>query len=140
MSKARKITGWILASLIVLFLLIASAPAKFGLVPDYPVSMMAKIGLTGNEPLFVGILEVLAAILFIIPRTGVIGSMFLSAYMGGVIATHLEHDNNIAFGIGFQVVVWITAFIRFPELTARLFGTLPPPPSAPKQLDQSAVS
>jgi hypothetical protein len=48
--------------------------------------------------------------------------MLLASYMGGVIVTHLEHDNQIAFGIIFEIIIWITAFIRFPELSRRILG------------------
>lgn len=123
-TKARKIIGWILASLIAGFLCF-SASAKLGLM-DFPgkEEMFLKMGLTGNEPLFVGILEVTGALLFLFPRTGVIGALFLSAFVGGVIATHLEHDNNIIFGVVFETLVWIIAFIRFPELSQRILGKI----------------
>jgi len=121
MSKARKITGWALSIVIVLFLIAASAPAKFGMVPEYAKNF-PKMGLTGNEPLIVGILEVFCGLVFLIPRTGVIGTILLSAYMGGAIATHMEHDNMPFFACGFEALILITAFIRFPELTSRISG------------------
>ncbi len=122
MSKARNIIGWVLASLITAFLCF-SATAKLGLM-DFPgkEEMFSTMGLTGNEPLAVGILEVLCAFLFLIPRTGVIGTMLICGYMGGVIATHLEHDNDLSFAIPFTIIVGITALIRYPELTTRIMG------------------
>ena len=122
MSKTRNIIGWVLASIITGFLCF-SATAKLGLM-DFPgkEEMFASMGLTGNEPLMVGILEVVCAVLFWIPRTGVIGSLLLSGYMGGVIATHLEHDNVLSFAIIFTIVMGITALIRYPELSQRIMG------------------
>jgi len=125
MSKARNIIGWILASLITGFLCF-SATGKLGLV-DFPGKdeMFLSMGLTENEPMIVGILEVLCAFLFLIPRTGVIGTMLICGYMGGVIATHLEHDNEMGFGIILTIVIGMTALIRYPELTYRITGKLP---------------
>lgn len=122
MSKARSIIGWILAGLITAFMCF-SATGKLGLM-DFPGKdkMFLEMGLTGSEPMIVGLLEVFCAFLFLIPRTGVIGTMFICGYMGGVIATHLEHDNNNGFGIIFTLVVGITALVRFPELTTRIMG------------------
>jgi hypothetical protein len=40
--------------------------------------------------------------------------------LGGAIATHLQHQQNILFPIAIEVVVWLNAVIRFPELTRRL--------------------
>ncbi len=121
MSKARKISGWVLSVLIVLFMVVASAPAKLGMIPEYAKNF-PKMGLTGNEPLIVGVLEILCAVLFLIPRTGVLGTILLSAYLGGAIATHVEHDNMPMFACVFEGLVIITAFIRFPELSSRLLG------------------
>lgn len=120
-AKTRKIIGWILSILIVVFLVGVSAPMKLGLVKEIP-GMFESMGLTGNEPMIVGIVEVICALLFLFPKTGVIGTLLLASYFGGVIATHLEHDNNVIFGIIFATIVWITAFIRYPELSSRISG------------------
>lgn len=120
-AKMRKIIGWVLSILIVVFLVGVSAPMKLGLVTDEK-GMLANMGLTGKEPLLLGIVEIICALLFLFPRTGVIGTLLLASYFGGVIATHLVSDNEIIFGIVFAAIVWITAFIRYPELTARILG------------------
>lgn len=122
MTKTRTIIGWILGGLITAFLCF-SASGKLGLV-DFPgkEEMFLSMGLTGNEPLIVGLLEILCAFLFLIPRTGVIGSLLICGYMGGVIATHLEHDNDVSFAIVLTVIVGITALIRYPELSQRILG------------------
>lgn len=126
MSKTRNIIGWILGGLITAFLCF-SATGKLGLM-DFPgkEEMFLGMGLTGGEPMFVGILEVLCAFLFLIPRTGVIGTMLICGYMGGVIATHLEHNKEpfteLSFAIPFALAVGITALIRYPELTTRIMG------------------
>jgi hypothetical protein len=120
-AKTRKIIGWILSILIVIFLAGVSAPMKLGLVEDKD-GMFEAMGLTGKEPLMLGIVEIICALLFLFPKTGVIGTLLLASYFGGVIATHLEHDNNIIFGIVFAAIVWMTAFIRYPELSARILG------------------
>jgi|SRR6218665_1428953 len=122
MSKVRNIIGWVLAGLITGFLCF-SATAKLGLM-DFPgrEEMFLQMGLTGSEPLIVGLLEVICAFLFLIPRTGVFGSLLISGYMGGVIATHLEHDNDLSFAIIFTIVIGITALVRYPELSQRIMG------------------
>lgn len=126
MSKTRNIIGWILGGLITAFLCF-SASGKLGLV-DFPgrEEMFIGMGLTGSEPMIVGILEVLCAFLFLIPRTGVIGTMLICGYMGGVIATHMEHNKepngDLLFAILITLVIGITALIRYPELTTRIMG------------------
>jgi hypothetical protein len=84
--------------------------------------MAGGLGLTVDQLRLIGAVELLSIVLFIIPRTGVVGTLLLSAYLGGAIATHLEHAQPIIMPIAISVVLWITAAIRFPELTGRLFG------------------
>ena len=47
----------------------------------------------------------------------------LAAYLGGAIATHLTHQQPIFAPALIQAVVWITAVIRFPELTRRFVAS-----------------
>ena len=65
-------------------------------------------------------MEILAFVLFIIPRTGIVGTLLMVAYMGGTIATHLHHQMPIYALIIIECLIWITAAIRFQELTKRL--------------------
>ena len=120
--KVRNIIGWILTAMLAA-LFIWSASMKFiGGGPEMEKGM-AEMGLTMDTIHILGAVEALAIILFIIPRTGVVGTMLLIAYLGGAIATHLEHGQPIMMPIIISIVLWITAAIRFPELTSRLFGT-----------------
>lgn len=59
-----------------------------------------------------------------LPRlsTPILGTLLLAAYMGGAIATHLEHGQSIIAPCVIQAFVWIVAVYRFPELRTRLFG------------------
>ncbi|MFK7787486.1 MAG: DoxX family protein [Crocinitomicaceae bacterium] len=116
----RKTVYWILTGLISsLFLL--SAVGK--LFPNEEAMTAAEsIGLSTQTYAALGILEVIAVILFIIPRTGIIGFLLLACYMGGAIATVLEQGENIAFPAVIEASLWGIAFLRFPELRTRLLG------------------
>jgi hypothetical protein len=72
-----------------------------------------------NKLKLLGVVEIISVLLFIIPRTGILGTLLLAAYMGGAIATHLEHRLPLFLPIIIQCLVWITAAIRFPELSKR---------------------
>jgi CBS-domain-containing membrane protein len=85
--------------------------------------MLLPMGLTADTVRVLGIVEVLSILLFIIPRTGVFGAMLLSAYIGGAIATHLEHAMSVVMPVVIECVIFITAAIRFPEIASRLFGS-----------------
>jgi DoxX-like family len=120
-QKTRNIIGWILAGLVGA-LFIFSAVMKF--MPGEEAAKASEaIGLTADTIKIIGVVELLCIVLFLIPRTGIVGTLLLAAYLGGAIATHLEHGQPIIAPCVIQAFVWITAFIRFPELGKRLMGT-----------------
>ena len=84
--------------------------------------MAATFGLNASTMQMIGIVELISIILFLIPRTGILGTLLLAAYMGGAIATHLEHGQSIVAPCVIQAFVWIVAVFRFPELRSRLMG------------------
>jgi hypothetical protein len=118
--KTKKIISWVLASLVAA-LFTFSAVGKFFTGPANESQIIA-MGLNLTSIKVLGIIELISIILFMVPRTGIIGTMLLAAYMGGVIATHLEHGESIIAGCVIQAFIWIVAAVRFPELTQRLKG------------------
>lgn len=120
--KFQKIIGWGITLLLAVFFSI-SAFSKINQSPS-TIAQAEAIGLNANTYLVIGIIELCSLLLFIFPRTGVIGSMLLIAYMGGAIVTHLEHQDSITMSLYVQILLWISAFLRFPELRSRmLLGT-----------------
>ena len=117
-SKQRNILNWVLAGLVA-FVFIGSATMKLTGSPDV-LKMAEGFGLDKTTFTFIAIIELTCLALFLIPRTGILGTLLLAAYMGGVIATHLEHGESIVAGVVIQALVWITAVLRFPELTSRI--------------------
>jgi len=56
---------------------------------------------------FIGVIDVLSLLLFIIPRTGVLGTMPLVAYLGGAIVTHLQHQQPLSMAVSVQIFSYI---------------------------------
>ncbi|QEC75896.1 DoxX family protein [Mucilaginibacter ginsenosidivorax] len=119
-KKTVNITGWILTGLVV-FMLAASAIDKIR-GSQHALQMTASFGISPDIYQLLGVIEFLSVILFAVPRTGLLGLLLLSAYLGGAIATHLQHHQNIGFPMAIEAIVWITAVIRFPELHKRIMG------------------
>lgn len=117
-TKTKNIINWILTGLVA-FIFIGSAISKF-IANDETIVMIQAIGLTPSVYKIIAVVELLSIILFIFPRTGILGTLLLAAYMGGAIATHLEHNQSIVAPCIIQAVVWIVAVVRFPELRQRL--------------------
>jgi uncharacterized membrane protein YphA (DoxX/SURF4 family) len=113
-NRATKITGNVLAA--VLAILFGMSAFLKLTQNEAAVTQAASIGFDAHTYLLVGVVEICALILFLIPRTMVLGALFLIAYMGGAIATHLQHQQPIAMAVTVQVVLWITLVLRYPSI------------------------
>src|SRR5690606_4539791 len=117
-SKAIKYTGW---TLTIILALLFSMSAYMKLTQnEMALAQASSIGIDATTYQFIGIIEIVSLLLFIIPRTGILGTLLLVAYMGGVIVTHLQHQQPIVMAVAVQTLVWITAFVRFSELKQRI--------------------
>ena len=118
--KTNKTVAWVLTGLISLAFL-GSAVGKFTANAE-ALKMAEQFGINASTYLYIGIIELICLILFIVPRTGILGTLLLSAYMGGAIATHLEHGQSVIAPCVVQTVLFLVAFYRFPELRTTLFS------------------
>jgi hypothetical protein len=119
--KSNKIIYWVLTGLISL-VFIGSALGKLTANQE-SLKMASNFGIDAKMFTILGIVELVCLILFIIPRTGIIGTMLLAAYMGGAIATHVEHGESILAPCIVQLILFLIAFYRFPELRSSLLDS-----------------
>lgn len=119
--KTNKTIAWVLTGLISLAFL-GSAVGKF-MANEEALKMAETFGIDASTYLMIGVVELFCLLLFIIPRTGILGTLLLSAYMGGAIATHLEHGESIIAPCIVQTVLFLVAFYRFPDLRSLLFNS-----------------
>lgn len=116
-SKTRKIINWIFVGLMsALFIMSASMKLMAGADAEIAVNFV-KWGLEGKLML-IGTGELIAAILFLIPRTSSLGVLLLSAHLGGAIATHMEHGEMFIPQAIMLLLVWVANYLRNPEMLA----------------------
>ena len=120
-EKTKKIIYWVLTGL-VSFVFLGSAIGKFT-ANEEALKMASSFGLNAKTYTLVGVIELVCLILFIIPRTGIIGAILLASYMGGAIATHLEHGESIIAPCVIETFLLLVAFYRFPELKTKLLNS-----------------
>lgn len=118
-QKTIKIAGWVLTAVLAL-LFTLSGVLKLT-QHETALAQAASIGLDAGTYQFIGVIEIISLILFILPRTGLLGALLLIAYMGGAIVTHLQHQQSIGMAVVVQILIWTTMVIRFPEVRQRLF-------------------
>ncbi len=117
-QKTINITGWLLTGVLGLLFTMSAFMKLTG--NEVALAQASEIGLDASTYRFIGIIEIGSLVLFFIPRTGILGTLLLVAYLGGAIVTHLQHQQPVAMAVVVQTVLWITAFIRFPELRQRI--------------------
>jgi hypothetical protein len=112
--------GWVL-SFILGLLFIMSSFMKIS-QNEQAMAGAAQAGFDASTYMMLGVIEFLALVLFLIPKTGVVGGLFLVAYMGGAIATHLQHHLPVAMPLVIEALLWIAMLLRFPELKQRILA------------------
>ena len=119
-QKAIRATGWALTGLFVLFMLM-DVGIKLMRLPIVDESMIA-LGYAPGLGFWIGVLEALLLVLYVVPRTSVLGAVLFMALFGGAIATHLRHDDPVLshdlFGVYLGVVMWGGLWLRDPALRA----------------------
>lgn len=73
-----------------------------------------------------GILLLLGAVLHAVPRTAVLGAIYLTGFLGGAVATHYRVGSplgtHVLFGVYVGVVMWAGLALRYPSLLKAAFA------------------
>jgi len=66
-----------------------------------------------------GVVELSCALVYLIPRTSVLGAILLTGYLGGATATHVRMLDPAFFApVLIGILVWLGLFLREPRLRA----------------------
>lgn len=113
-SKAALWTSRILTGLVVLFLLFDGV-TKVMKVPVV-LKACAQLGLPENLVATTGITLLVCTVLYVIPRTSILGAILLTAYLGGAVCIQLRVRNPLLsqtlFPVYFGVLVWLGLYLR----------------------------
>jgi len=122
-SKNQRIAGWIVSGIIAAFLAVASAPGKFR---DFPgkAEMFGHLGWAVDTMKPIGVVEILVAVLYLVPQTAFIGVILMTGYLGGATATHVRVGDPVFETIlppilGF--VAWVGYALRYPDVIKGAF-------------------
>lgn len=113
-SKSRLWTGRIMGWLVILFMLMDSI-GKF-IQPTEVVQGTLELGYAEHHIAIIGALGLLSVLLYIFPRTSLLGAVLLTGYWGGAIATQLRLDNplftHILFPVYLAILAWGALWLR----------------------------
>ncbi|HEY6253771.1 MAG TPA: DoxX family protein [Candidatus Angelobacter sp.] len=83
------------------------------------VQGFAKAGFPEHLVIVVGIIEFLCVVIYLIPRTAVLGAILMIGLMGGATATNVRvGDPSMIITLLFGILVWAGLFLRKAELRA----------------------
>jgi hypothetical protein len=119
-SKRRLWTGRIMSALPALFLLVDGVGK---LVKPAPVVQgTVQLGYPESILLGLGIVLLSCTVLYVIPRTAVLGAILLTGYLGGAVATHVRVGSplfsHILFPVYLAVLLWGGLYLRDGRLRA----------------------
>ena len=104
-------------SAIPVLMLLMSAVMKF-LKPAAVVEGFTKMGIPERLSFGLGAVELICTLLYVIPRTSVLGAILLTGYLGGAILTHLRVGEQFVTPLILGVLIWGGLFLRDPRLRA----------------------
>lgn len=116
-SKAARWTSYVLSAIPVFMLLMSGVMKVQNTNPDVVKGFAAW---PAGSAVLVGVLELTCTVIYLIPRTAVLGAILLAGYLGGAVA------DTIRQGMGpvallpffFAVLVWGGLWLRDPRLRA----------------------
>lgn len=119
-SRKAYWVGRIMTTLAVLFMLFDGIIklAHIGPVEE----TWARLGYSPHVGPGIGILELVCLMLYVIPRTSILGGLLLTGYLGGAIATHVRVGDplftHVLFPVYVAVLIWGGIFLREVRLRA----------------------
>jgi hypothetical protein len=118
-SRSSIIAGWVLSGLFVLFMLGASVTPKLTGMP-IAAETMRQLGWPDGYVLMIGIIELILVLLYIFPRTSVLGAVLMMALLGGAMATQIRVGSPLfthqLFSIYLGLFMWGGLWLRDPAL------------------------
>ncbi|MES3008866.1 MAG: DoxX family protein [Pseudomonadota bacterium] len=97
------------------FMLAASVAPKL-LGSELAVQPLVQIGWSSDYVYLIGALELLFTILFLIPRTSLLGAIMMTGLLGGALASHLRADSPMfsytLFSLYLGGFMWLALWLR----------------------------
>lgn len=118
-------TGFAMSALVVLFLFMDAGMKLAAVQPVLDAGQ--QIGFPGAAMARkLGALLLVCTLLYVWPRSSVLGAILVTAYLGGAVATHVRLGNplfsHVLFGVYVGVLLWAGLVLREPRLRALLLG------------------
>lgn len=115
--------GWTLSAVFAAFMLGASAFPKLAAMPIATLTM-AELGWPYAPTFWIGVMEAGFTILYLWPRTALLGAIMMMGVLGGAMATQIRADSplfsHVLFSVYLGAAMWGGLWLRDPSLRAIL--------------------
>jgi hypothetical protein len=139
-SRKQLWAGRIMSGFAALFLLVDGLVKVVRAAPA--VEGTAQLGYPASSIVPIGVLVLVGVALYVVPRTSVLGAIFLTGFLGGAVATHVRVENPLfshtLFPVYVAALVWGGLVLRNARLRAALFASSSEKGTAPSPRDATA--
>jgi chaperone required for assembly of F1-ATPase len=113
-SKAVRWTSYVFTTLPVLMLLMS------GVMKIAQTAEVVKgfANWPAGSAVSIGIVELACTVIYLIPRTAVLGAILLAGYFGGATAASVQQGVSFVLPLVFAVLAWVGLYLRDPRLRA----------------------
>ncbi|CAG1009273.1 MAG: DoxX family protein [Rhizobiaceae bacterium] len=115
--------GRVLTAVFALFILVASAAPKL-VGAKVARDAMVQLGWPEGYVVTIGLIELSCLVLYLVPRTSLLGAVLMTGLLGGAMATQVRAENplfsHVLFGVYLGLFMWGGLWLRDPFLRALL--------------------
>jgi hypothetical protein len=106
-------------SVLVTAFLAFDAAGKLAGVPQVKEGTQA-LGFPPGQALVIGIVLAICVVVYVVPRTAVLGALGITAYLGGAVTANMRVEaplfSHTLFAVYLGVLMWVGLVMRRPEL------------------------
>jgi hypothetical protein len=111
--------GRIISGICILFLLFDAIAKIFN--EAHAVQGSVALGIPENTISGIGMTLLVCTIIYIIPRTAILGAILLTGYLGGAMAIMVRANQQFLFALVFGILVWVGLYLRDEKVKTLLF-------------------
>lgn len=112
--------GLVCTAIVALFLAFDTLLKVLRLAPA--VEGTAGLGYPTESVMWIGLIQLVCLVLYLVPRTAVLGALLMTGYLGGAVATHVRISNPLLthtlFPVYVGLILWGGLYLREERLRA----------------------
>ena len=112
--------GGRVASALPVLMLVMSGGMKLSHSAQVVEPFTTKFGFAESSLTPIGLLELTCVVVYLVPRTAVLGAILLTGYLGGAVVTHLRIGEPFFAPVILGILAWVGIFLRDERLRALL--------------------